>query len=86
MIQIRPVSDLKNKFTEIEAIVNQGEPVYLTKNGYGSRVVLSLEEYSKLTDCIENKLDEVDLSAMQESTRLTHDEVFSHVRNEMSGK
>lgn len=37
MIQIRPVSDLKNKFTEIVAIVNQGEPVYLTKNGYGSR-------------------------------------------------
>ena len=86
MIQIRPVSDLKNKFTEIEAIVNQGEPVYLTKNGYGSMVVLSLEEYSKLTDCIENKLDEAVLSAMQESTRLTHDEVFSHVRNEMSGK
>ncbi len=86
MIQIRPVSDLRNKFIEIEAIVNKGEPVYLTKNGYGSRVVLSLEEYSKLTDCIENKLDEVDLSAMQESTKLTHDEVFSHVRNEMSGK
>lgn len=73
MIQIRPVSDLKNKFTEIEAIVNQGEPVYLTKNGYGSMVVLSLEEYSKLADCIENKLDEADLSAMQESARLTHD-------------
>lgn len=47
---------------------------------------MSLEEYSKLTDCIENKLDEADLSAMQESTRLTHDKVFSHVRNEMSGK
>ena len=86
MIQIRPVSDLRNKFIEIEAIVHQGEPVYLTKNGYGSRVVLSLEEYSKLTDCIEKKLDEADLSAMQESTRLTNDEVFSHVCNEMSGK
>ena len=86
MIQIRPVSDLKNKFTEIVAIVNQGEPVYLTKKWIWKQVVLSLEEYSKLTDCIENKLDEADLSAMQESTRLTHDKVFSHVRNEMSGK
>lgn len=86
MIQIRPVSDLRNKFTEIETIVNQGELVYLTKNGYGSMVVLSLEAYSKLTDCIENKLDEADLVAMQESTRLTHDEVFSHVRNKISGK
>ena len=42
MIQIRPVSDLRNKFTEIETIVNEGSPVYLTKNGYGSMVVLSL--------------------------------------------
>ena len=44
MIQIRPVSDLRNKFPEIEAIVNGGKPVYLTKNGYGAMVVLSLEE------------------------------------------
>lgn len=86
MIQIRSVSDLRNKFIEIEAIVNQNEPVYLTKNGYGSMVVLSLEAYSKLTDYFENKLDEADLSAMQESTRLTHDGVFSHVRNKISGK
>lgn len=47
MIQIRPVSDLRNKFPEIEAIVNGGKPVYLTKNGYGAMVVLSLEEYCK---------------------------------------
>ncbi len=86
MIQIRSVSDLRNKFTEIEAIVNQNEPVYLTKNGYGSMVILNLEAYSKLIDCFENKSDEADLSAMQESTILTHDEVFSHVRNKISGK
>ena len=34
MIQIRPVSDLRNKFPEIETLVNSGNPVYLTKNGY----------------------------------------------------
>ena len=43
MIQIRPVSDLRNKFPEIETLVNSGNPVYLTKNGYGAMVVLSLE-------------------------------------------
>ena len=37
MLHIRPVSDLRNKFPEIEAtVLNNGEPVYLTKNGYGS--------------------------------------------------
>ena len=41
MLQIRPVSDLRNKFPDIERIVNAGEPVYLTKNGYGAKVILS---------------------------------------------
>ena len=48
-MQIRPISDLRNKFTEIEQAVQDGEPVYLTKNGYGTMVVLSLESYEKLT-------------------------------------
>ena len=43
MINIRPVSDLRNKFPEIEELVlKNGEPVYLTKNGYGSMVVMSI--------------------------------------------
>ena len=51
MLHIRPVSDLRNKFPEIEAtVLNNGEPVYLTKNGYGSMVLLSLEQYAALTD------------------------------------
>ena len=59
MINIRPVSDLRNKFPEIEnTVLNTGEPVYLTKNGYGSMVVMSIEQYSALTDDVELKLDE----------------------------
>ena len=51
MINIRPVSDLRNKFPEIEELViESGKPVFLTKNGYGSMVLLSLEQYSALTD------------------------------------
>ena len=63
MIQIKPVSDLRNKFPDIEKIVNRGEPVYLTKNGYGAMVVLSLEAYSRLTDGVEAALDNADLAA-----------------------
>ncbi|TWH55920.1 prevent-host-death family protein [Desulfitobacterium sp. LBE] len=80
MITIRPVSDLRNKFTEIEETVKKGDPVYLTKNGYGSMVVLSLEQYAALTDEIELKLDEADKAAVVDSTRYTEDEVFSRVR------
>ena len=77
MINIRPVSDLRNKFPEIESIVNNGEPVYLTKNGYGSMVVLSLEEYAQLTENIEMKLDEADHQAATTNERLSHNDVFS---------
>ena len=50
MLQIMPVSDLRNNFTTIEKIVSEGEPVFLTKNGYGKMVVMSLESYCKLTN------------------------------------
>ena len=79
MLQIRPVSDLRNKFPDIEKIVNAGEPVYLTKSGYGAMVVLSLEEYSKLTDGVETALD-MDWLAAESSTRMSHEEVFGNLR------
>ena len=63
MIQIRPVSDLRNRFPDIERLVNEGEPVFLTKNGYGAMVVLSLDMYSRLTDGVETALDEADRAA-----------------------
>ena len=85
MIQIRPVSDLRNKFPDIEKAVGGGEPVFLTKNGYGSMVVLSLEAYSRLTDCIDSALDEADRVAMEDDRRYTHDEVFSNLRRRVNG-
>ncbi len=87
MINIRPVSDLRNKFPEIEDIVlKSGEPVYLTKNGYGSMVVLSIEQYSALTDDIEMKLDEADKAAAISDVRYTGDEVFKRVRGRIHGR
>ena len=86
MIQIRPVSDLRNKFPEIETIVNSGNPEYLTKNGNGSMVVLSLEEYASLTDNVEMKLDEADRQATATEERLSHESVFKNVRSVIHGK
>lgn len=86
MINIRPVSDLRNKFTEIEETVKQGEPVYLTKNGYGSMVVLSLEQYAALTDEIEIKLDEADKAAATDSVCYTEEEVFARVKERIHGR
>ena len=94
MINIRPVSDLRNKYPEIEELVlKEDEAVYLTKNGYGSMVVMSLEKYSKLmsdleyNEYIENALDEADREAEDPNTKyLTHDEVFGNIRRKLNGE
>lgn len=86
MLQIRPVSDLRNKFPDIEKIVNSGEPVYLTKNGYGAMVVLSLDAYSKLTDGVEAALNEADRLARENSNRMSHEEVFGNLRGKLNAQ
>ncbi len=80
MIQIKPVSDLRNKFADIEKIVNTGNPVFLTKNGYGTMVVLSLEEYSRMTNNIDSALMEAEIAAQQDDSRYSRDEVYSMLK------
>ena len=94
MINIRPVSDLRNKYPEIEELVlKEDEAVYLTKNGYGSMVVMSLEKYSKLmsdleyNEYIENALDEAEKEAEDPNTKYyTHEEMMEIARRIIDGK
>lgn len=80
MLETRPVSDLVNKLTEIEEVVETGQPVFLTKNGYGRMVIMSMQAYAKLSGDINAFLAESDYEADQSSVRLTHDQVFSKLR------
>ena len=85
MINIRPVSDLRNKFPEIEKIVvNSNTPVFLTKNGYGTMVLMSVEQYSALTENIEHKLDEADETSEKSDVRYSSSQVFGRVRNRIN--
>lgn len=84
MPHIRPVSDLRNNFTDISKIVHEtGEPVFLTKNGYGDMVVMSIEAYErkKFESDIYLKLREAELEAKSTEERLSHDEVFASLRS-----
>ena len=48
MPTIRPVSDLRNHFAEItREAQGSKEPVFLTKNGVGSLVVMSMDAYEE---------------------------------------
>lgn len=85
MLNIRPVSDLRNKFTEIEKIVKKGEPVYLTKNGYGSMVVMSVDAYDNISfNEIEKALDEADVEAANSDKRLTRKDVFTKIKSKIN--
>lgn len=51
MFKIRPVTDLRNNFSDISKEVHENqEPVFLTKNGYGDMVVMSMEQYGKIME------------------------------------
>jgi prevent-host-death family protein len=48
MPKIRPISDLRNNANEIsEFCRNAREPVFITKNGVGDMVVMSIETYER---------------------------------------
>ncbi len=51
MLHILPASDLKEDFEKIENLVEkQGQTIYLTKNGYGSMVMMDFETYEKILE------------------------------------
>ena len=46
---IKPISDLRNKSNEISELAhNSNEPIFITKNGEGDLVVMSMSHYSKM--------------------------------------
>lgn len=89
MPHIRPVSDLRNNFADISRLVHETvEPVFLTKNGYGDMVVMSIEAYErKLFESeIYFKLKEAEIEAKSTDKRFTHEEVLSDLRSRLSKK
>lgn len=80
MPNIRPVSDLRNHFAEITKEVQlSGEPMFLTKNGVGSLVVMSMESYeqNRYDSMVYDKLREAELQAASTTDRRSHAEVMA---------
>ncbi|KKM11606.1 prevent-host-death protein [Clostridiales bacterium PH28_bin88] len=54
MPNIRPISDLRNKANEISEFCHrEREPVFITRNGVGDMVVMSIEAYERQQALIE---------------------------------
>lgn len=49
MSLIKPISDLRNRARELSRICHRsGEPIFITKNGEGDMVLMSLAAYERL--------------------------------------
>ena len=53
MPQIIPIKDLKNTASISEICHTSDEPVYITKNGYGDMVIMSIEVFENITEKIQ---------------------------------
>ncbi len=88
MLSIRPISDLRNRFAEVEKeIKDQSKPIIFTTNGKASMVTMSFEKFSQLAhlDYVERALDEADAYAENHAENLTHKAVFSKLRQKLDG-
>ena len=67
MPSIRPSSDLRNNYSEISEFCHKyNEPIFITKNGQGDLVVMSIETYENLVGKLElYKLLDEGMDAMQ---------------------
>jgi prevent-host-death family protein len=85
---IKPISDLRNNFNEISEICHkEGEPVFITKNGQGDLVVMSLALYEKLESLIElyQKLGEAEQECQNGLPTISHKELMKQMRAKING-
>ena len=50
MPQIRPITDLRNTNEISDLCHARREPIFITKNGYGDLVVMSIETYEAMVE------------------------------------
>jgi len=86
---IRPVSDLRNNFAEISKTVHEtSQPVFLTKNGYGNMVVLSMEAFQNMQfeSEVYFKLLEAEREAERNQKRYSSRDVLKAMKEAIEGR
>ncbi len=85
MPEIRPSSDLRNKYNEISEFCHKySEPVYITKNGRGDLAVMSIDTYEKLVGKFElYKLLDEGLEAVKSRKVVSAENIFGEIESEL---
>ena len=82
MPQIRPITDLRNTNEISETCHKLQEPIFITKNGYGDLVVMSIDTYERQMAIVDvyRKLAEAEAEVAQGLPLLDGEEVFKKLR------
>lgn len=83
MTRIRPISDLRNRFTEIsEECHATGEPTFVTRQGRADLVVMSQAAYDLLTArlALYEALDAAESDRAVGDAGVAHDQVMARLR------
>jgi PHD/YefM family antitoxin component YafN of YafNO toxin-antitoxin module len=82
MPQIRPITDLRNTNEISETCHKLQEPIFITKNGYGDLVVMSIDTYERQMAIVDvyRKLAEAEAQVAQGLPLLDGEEVFKKLR------
>ena len=83
MPHIRPITELRNTNEISELCHKLAEPIFITKNGYGDLVIMSIETYERKLALVEvyKKLAEAEAQIKEGVPLLDGDEVLNEVRS-----
>jgi hypothetical protein len=88
MPHIRPITDLRNTNEISELCHKLDEPIFITKNGYGDLVVMSIETYERQLAMAElyKKLAEAEQEVADGKPAIPAEAVFERIRREYGRK
>lgn len=87
MPQIRPITDLRNTNEISDACHAVQEPIFITKNGYGDLVVMSIETYEQIAEAhrIDDAIAEAEAEYRAQGILLDADETLAGLRRKHFG-
>ncbi len=86
MTLIRPISDLRNRATDISELCHsEDQPVFITRNGHGDMVVMSQTHYDRLQSTLElyKKLGEAEALDAKGDQGITHNQLMQKLKNRL---
>ncbi len=87
MPQIRPITDLRNTNEISEICHARPDPVFITKNGYGDLVIMSIETYEAITAtaAIDTAIAEAEAEYEQNGQLFDAKDVLASIRRKHFG-